>query len=138
MENTFKHRQTQLTKESTLMEAFQYNLDCYDDEVIDKEDFINAMEQWISHLTLPNLKREIDVVIDKVKEEIIDVFSDDDVLPKNWVEMQKHIDTNEFFADYLTDLSFDCATVITNKVDEWLREQRNQINSINNWKQKDN
>ena len=30
-----------------LMEAFIYNLNCYDDDIINKEDFINAMEEYI-------------------------------------------------------------------------------------------
>jgi len=30
-----------------LYEAFIYNLNCYDAKIIDKEDFINAMEEYI-------------------------------------------------------------------------------------------
>lgn len=30
-----------------LMEAFIYNLNCYDAKIIDRDDFINAMEEYI-------------------------------------------------------------------------------------------
>lgn len=34
-------------KKKKLYDAFIYNLNCYDAKIIDREDFINAMEDYI-------------------------------------------------------------------------------------------
>ena len=36
-----------VTNKELLYKAFIYNLNCYDAKIIDKNDFINAMEEYI-------------------------------------------------------------------------------------------
>lgn len=36
-----------MATDKELMEAFLFNLDCYDKGIIDKDDFINAMNGYI-------------------------------------------------------------------------------------------
>ena len=38
-----------------------------------------------------------------------------------------------YFADYLTDLGFSVANVITDRLDEWLKEEWNQLKTKNKW-----
>jgi len=46
--------------ENSLNDAFRFNLECYDNNIIDKEDFINAMEENIAYHSNQKLKAEID------------------------------------------------------------------------------
>ena len=39
-----------------------------------------------------------------------------------------------YFADYLTDLGFCVANVITDRLDEWLKEEWIQLKTKNKWK----
>lgn len=120
--------------ENSLNDAFRFNLECYDNNIIDKEDFINAMEENIAYLSNQKLKAEIDTYIRRIKADIRDDFAHHTVLPKNWEELQGKCDSNMYFADYLTDLGFSVANVITDRLDEWLKEEWNQLKTKNKWK----
>lgn len=119
--------------ENSLNDAFRFNLECYDNNIIDKEDFINAMEENIAYHSNQKLKAEIDTYIERIKADIRDDFADDTVLPKNWEELQSKCDSNMYFADYLTDLGFSVANVITDRLDEWLKEEWIQLKTKHKW-----
>ncbi len=120
--------------ENSLNDAFRFNLECYDNNIIDKEDFINAMEENIAYHSNQKLKAEIDTYIERIKADIRDDFADDTILPKNWEELQGKCDSNMYFADYLTDLGFSVANVITDRLDEWLKEEWIQLKTKNKWR----
>ena len=54
--------------ENSLNDAFRFNLECYDNNIIDKEDFINAMEENIAYHSNQKLKAEIDTYIEESKQ----------------------------------------------------------------------
>jgi len=103
---------------SKFMEALKFNLDAYDKEVIDKDDFLQAMEEHYLHLSMPLVRRQTLVVVDRIKEEIIKDFNGR--LPKDWQKLSKEVDHTKYYEDYLTDLSFDLQHYIEDRLDEWL------------------
>ena len=119
--------------ENSLNDAFRFNLECYDNNIIDKEDFINAMEENIAYHSNQKLKAEIDTYIERIKADIRDDFADDTILPKSWEELQDKCDSNEYFADYITDFGFSVANVVTDRLDDWLKEEWIQLKTTNKW-----
>lgn len=123
--------------ENSLYDAFRFNLECYDNNIIDKEDFINAMEENIAYHSNQKLKAEIDTYIERIKADIRDDFSHHKtfpMLPKNWEELSSKCESTKYYADYITDFGFNVANVITDKLDEWLKEEWKQIKTKNNWR----
>tara|TARA_R100000544_G_scaffold34862_1_gene21881 strand:+ start:2289 stop:2657 length:369 start_codon:yes stop_codon:yes gene_type:complete len=119
--------------ENSLNDAFRFNLECYDNNIIDKEDFINAMEENIAYHSNQKLKAEIDTYIERIKADIRDDFADDTILPKSWDELSSKCEPTEYYADYITDFGFSVANVITDKLDDWLKEEWIQIKTTNKW-----
>lgn len=72
---------------------------------------------------LQKLEIEIDTYIERIKEEIKDDFADDNVLPKDWEDVHKKCDANMYYADYITDFGFMIADVITDTLDQWLKDE---------------
>lgn len=103
---------------SKFMEALKFNLDAYDKEVIDKDDFLQAMEEHYLHLSMPLVRRQTLVVVERIKEEIIDDYKTD--LPKDWYSLCNEVDHTKYYEDYLTDLSFDLQHYIEDRLDDWL------------------
>lgn len=103
---------------SKFMEALKFNLDAYDKEVIDKDDFLQAMEEHYLHLSMPMVRKQTLIVVDRIKDEIIGEFGGR--LPKDWQTLSKKVDHTKYYADYLTDLSFDLQHYIEDRLDEWL------------------
>jgi hypothetical protein len=103
---------------SKFMEALKFNLDAYDKEVIDKDDFLQAMEEHYLHLSMPLVRRQTLIVVERIKEEVIKDFNGR--LPKDWQTLSKDVDHTKYYADYLTDLSFDLQHYIEDRLDEWL------------------
>ena len=99
------------------MEAFKYNLDAYENKTIDKDEFTQAMEEHYLHYSMPEVRRETLVVVERIKEEIIDDYKTD--LPKDWYSLCDEVDETEYYADYLTDLSFTVAHYIQDRLDDW-------------------
>lgn len=119
--------------ENSLNDAFRFNLECYDNNIIDKEDFINAMEENIAYHSNQKLKAEIDTYIERIKADIRDDFADDTILPKSWVELSSKCEPTEYYADYITDFGFSVANVITDRLDDWLKEEWIQLKTTNKW-----
>lgn len=103
---------------SKFMKALKFNLDAYDKEVIDKDDFLQAMEEHYLHLSMPLVRRQTLIVVERIKNEIIGEFGGR--LPKDWQTLSKKVDHSKYYADYLTDLSFDLQHYIEDRLDEWL------------------
>lgn len=104
---------------SKFMEALKFNLDAYDKEVIDKDDFLQAMEEHYLHYSMPLVRRQTLVVVDRIKDEIIGDFGGSR-LPKDWHSLTKKVDHTKYYADYITDLSFDLQHYIEDRLDDWL------------------
>ena len=119
--------------ENSLNDAFRFNLECYDNNIIDKEDFINAMEENIAYHSNQKLKAEIDTYIERIKADIRDDFADDTILPKSWDELSSKREPTEYYADYITDFGFSVANVITDRLDEWLKEEWIKLKTTNKW-----
>jgi len=100
------------------MEALKYNLNALEKEVIDKDDFLQAMEEHYLHLSMPMVRKQTLIVVDRIKDEIIGEFGGR--LPKDWQTLSKKVDHTKYYADYLTDLSFDLQHYIEDRLDEWL------------------
>tara|TARA_B110000003_G_C16452467_1_gene458466 strand:- start:325 stop:657 length:333 start_codon:yes stop_codon:yes gene_type:complete len=100
------------------MKALKFNLDAYDKEFIDKDDFLQAMEEHYLHLSMPLVRRQTLIVVERIKNEIIGDFNGR--LPKDWQTLSKKVDHTKYYADYLTDLSFDLQHYIEDRLDEWL------------------
>ena len=103
---------------SKFMVALKFNLDAYDKEVIDKDNFLQAMEEHYLHLSMPLVRRQTLIVVERIKNEIIGDFNGR--LPKDWQTLSKKVDHTKYYADYLTDLSFDLQHYIEDRLDEWL------------------
>ena len=103
---------------SKFMEALKFNLDAYDKEFIDKDDFLQAMEEHYLHLSMPLVRRQTLIVVERIKNEIIGDFNGR--LPKDWQTLSKKVDHTKYYAEYLTDLSFDLQHYIEDRLDEWL------------------
>lgn len=103
---------------SKFMKALKFNLDAYDKEFIDKDDFLQAMEEHYLHLSMPLVRRQTLIVVERIKNEIIGDFNGR--LPKDWQTLSKKVDHTKYYADYLTDLSFDLQHYIEDRLDEWL------------------
>ena len=103
---------------SKFMKALKFNLDAYDKEFIDKDDFLQAMEAHYLHLSMPLVRRQTLIVVERIKNEIIGDFNGR--LPKDWQTLSKKVDHTKYYADYLTDLSFDLQHYIEDRLDEWL------------------
>jgi len=103
---------------SKFMEALKYNLNALEKEVIDKDDFLQAMEEHYLHLSMPMVRKQTLIVVDRIKDEIIGEFGGR--LPKDWQTLSKKVDHTKYYADYLTDLSFDLQHYIEDRLDEWL------------------
>ena len=104
---------------SKFMEALKFNLDAYDKEVIDKDDFLQAMEEHYLHLSMPLVRRETLVVVERIKEEVISDYNNR--LPKDWQTLTKKVDHTKYYADYLTDLSFNLQHYIEDRLNSWLK-----------------
>ena len=104
---------------SKFMEALKFNLDAYDKEIIDKDDFLQAMEEHYLHLSMPLVRRETLVVVERIKEEVISDYNNR--LPKDWQTLTKKVDHTKYYADYLTDLSFNLQHYIEDRLNSWLK-----------------
>ena len=71
------------------MKALKFNLDAYDKEFIDKDDFLQAMEEHYLHLSMPLVRRQTLIVVERIKNEIIGDFNGR--LPKDWQTLSKKI-----------------------------------------------
>ena len=79
---------------SKFMKALKFNLDAYYKEFIDKDDFLQAMEEHYLHLSMPLVRRQTLIVVERIKDEIIGDFNGR--LPKDWQTLSKKVDQTKY------------------------------------------
>ena len=115
-----------------LFEAFHFNLEAYDNAIINKQQFSDSMEFHITNLALVDIRNQIDQCVKNIKKEMKKDYRFDIVLPKNIEEADKNSDFDSYMEESF-DIVFELQKIIKDKVDNWLEKERKKVYEKNNW-----
>ena len=115
-----------------LLEAFDFNLEAYDNAIINKQQFFDSMEFHITNLALVDIRNQIDQCVENIKKEMKKDYRFDMVLPKNIEEVNKDSDFDSYMEESF-DIVFEVQKIIQNKVENWLEKEGKKVYEKNNW-----